>query len=69
MKLHIAYDKVETYPLLRTEEPTLLQVPEKRNARDKQPYIRYTDKKERKEVVINQQIRVSGIPPVLTTTN
>ena len=27
MKLHIAYDKADPYPLLRAEEPNLLQVP------------------------------------------
>ena len=61
MKLHIAYDKVDPFPLQRTEEPNL-QDATKRNTRAKQLYIRYTDKKERKEVIINERIRLSGIP-------
>ncbi len=62
MKLHIAYDKAEPYPLQRTENPKHPQDPTKRSARAGLSYIRYTDKKERKEVIINERIRLSGIP-------
>ena len=62
MKLHIAYDEAEPYPLQRTENPNHPQDPTKRSARAGLSYIRYTDKKERKEVIINERIRLSGIP-------
>ncbi len=45
MKLHIAYDKVEPYPLLRTEEPTLLQVPEKKCKRQTTLYSLHRQKR------------------------
>ena len=61
MKLHIGYDKAEPYPLQRTEEPSLKDAT-KRSARAGLSYIRYTDKKERKEVIINERILLSEIP-------
>ena len=61
MKLHVGYDKAEPYPLQKTEDTTL-QEPMRRSTRSGLPYIRYTDKKERKEVIINERIHLSGIP-------